>query len=492
MTIADKLKQIKQSTDAIKASASALTGEVQTDLTSIAIKLDTANPANATDILNMLGYTSTNAPELYNAFLNSLNKEEGASYQDDTSVLLPKLTLDENGAYKMRMEIFKDSTILTVPKGKYIVNGYIGYGSLFEGCTTLLWIPDLELLRSDSGTYSCSRMFVRCPSLRTVGNLKMKNCDNAYYMFQGCSNLESIASLDTSSITNTGLMFNGCTKLKSIPHFDTSNVTDMSSMFGECSSLESIPLLDTSNVTSMSTMFTSCSSLSTIPQLDTSNVTNMKSMFETCSTLKSIPQLNTSKVTNMNSIFKNCYELTSVPLLDYSSVTDMSNGFYYCRALTTAPDLNFESATNLGGLFSYSSELVTVGNLNTPKLTSISNLFVQCQKLEKIASIDVRSVTNASSMFSWYNSNTLKYVVFKNLGQSNLSSWDFTSIMNWGINDDKYPDARQSVIDTLITYSYDRASASMSACTVRLQSNIKSSLTEDEIAQITAKGFTIS
>ena len=37
-----------------------------------------------------------------------------------------------------------------------------------------------------------------------------------------------------------------------------------------------------------------------------------------------------------------------------------------------------------------------------------------------------------------------------------------------------------------------KASASMSACTVRLQSNIKSSLTEDEIAQITAKGFTIS
>ena len=492
MTIADKLKQIKQSTDAIKASATALTGEVQTDLTSIAIILDTANPANATDILNMLGYTSTNAPDLYNAFLNSLNKEEGASYANDTSVLLPKLTLDENGAYKMRMEMFKDSTILTVPKGKYIVNGYIGYGSLFEGCTTLLWIPDLELLRSDSNTYSCARMFVRCPSLRTVGNLKIKNCDNAYYMFQGCSNLESIASLDTSSVTNTGLMFNGCTKLKSIPHFDTSNVTDMSSMFGSCSALESIPLLDTSNVIYMPSMFTSCSSLSSIPQLDTSNVTSMKSMFDTCSTLKSIPQLNTSKVTDMSNMFKNCYELTSVPLLDYSSVINMSGGFYYCRTLTTAPDLNFESATNLTSLFSYSSELVTVGNLNTPNITSTSSIFNKCDKLEKIASIDVKSVTDTTSMFSWNTTNTLKYVVFKNLGQSYVTSWSFSNITNWGVNDDKYPDAKQSLIDSLITYSYDRASAGMSACRITLSATTKAQLTDDEITQITTKGYTIA
>lgn len=492
MTIADKLKQIKQSTDAIKASATALTGEVQTDLTSIAIILDTANPANATDILNMLGYTSSNAPDLYNAFLNSLNKEEGATYNNDTNVLLPKLTLDENGAYKMKMEMFKDSTILTVPKGKYITSSFTGFGSLFEGCTTLLWIPDLELLKSDSNTYSCARMFVRCPSLRTVGNLNMKGCTDAYYMFQGCSNLESIASLDTSNVTNMGLMFSGCSKLKAIPQLNTSSATDMTSMFGNCSALESIPLLDTSNVTYMPSMFTSCSSLSSIPQLDTSNVTTMKSMFETCSTLKSIPQLNTSKVTDMSSMFKNCYELTSVPLLDYSSVTNMSNGFNYCRTLTTAPDLNFASATNLTGLFSYSSELITVGNLNTPNITSISSMFNKCDKIEKIASIDVKSVTSTTSMFSYNSTSTLKYVVFKNLGQSSATSWDFSNIWNWGVNDDKYPDARQSLIDTLITYSYDRASVGMSACTIRLSSTTKKLLTDDEITQIATKGYTIA
>lgn len=446
MTIADKLKQIKQSTDAIKASATALTGEVQTDLTSIAIILDTANPANATDILNMLGYTSTNAPDLYNAFLNSLNKEEGASYKDDTTVLLPKLTLDENGVYVCKYQMFKNSTILTVPQGKYLgLNGMSpGYYEMFYGCRSLQWIPDLELLGNDYGdTYTCDGMFESCPSLMTVGNLNMKGCWDASGMFSGCSKLESIASLDTSNVTNMQRMFRFCLELKSIPQMDTSKVTNMSSMFSDCSKLESLP------------------------------------------------QLNTSKVTNMSYIFNGCSALTSVPQFDYSSVTNLSNGFGY-TGLTEVPDLNLESATNLQYLFQYDSALVTVGNLNTPKLTSIGYMFEKCDNLEKIASIDVQSVTNTYSMFGWYDAKALKYVVFKNLGQSSANSWSFTGLIHWGVNDDTYPDAKQSLIDSLITYSYDRASAGMSACTISLSANTKAQLTDDEITQIATKGYTIA
>lgn len=446
MTIANKLKQLKQSTDAIKASASALTGEVQTDLTSIATILDTANPANATDILNMLGYTSTNAPDLYNAFLYSLNKEEGTTYENNTSVLLPKLTLDENGVYKGDSNMFKNSTIITVPKGKYLVlNGNTpNYINMFNGCTSLLWIPDIELLGNDSyNTYNCNNMFQNCASLKTVGNLNMKGCTNAFYMFQGCENLESIASMDTS------------------------------------------------NVTSMNMMFQGCKSLISIPQLDTSNVTDMAYMFSSCSVLESIPQLNTSKVKGMNYIFQGC-ALSSIPQLDYSAVTSMNSGFSILTKITTVPDLNFESATSLRNLFESDSALVTVGNLNTPKLTSISSMFNYCNKLKKIASIDVRSVTDTSSMFSYNTTNALKYMVLKNLGQSSATSWSFSNITNWGVNDDNYPDARQSLIDTLITYSYDRASAGMSACTISLSANTKAQLTDDEITQIATKGYTIA
>lgn len=412
MTIADKLKQIKQSTDAIKASVTALTGEVQTDLTSIATELDKFNPA--TDLLAKLGYDSNTAPDLYNALVNSL--EERESYENNTSVLLPKLTLDENGVYTGKMYMFKNSTILTVPKGKY---SCISYSSMFQNCTSLLWIPDVEL-SSPSNDYSCNQMFSGCTALRTVGNLSAKGCNSAYYMFEGCTNLESIASLDTGNVTIMGYMFSGCKKLKSIPQLDTSNVTDMGRIFEDCSAL------------------------------------------------------------------------TSVPQLDYSSVTNMNYGFSSCTGLTTIPDLNLESATSLNSLFDACSNIITVGKLNTPKLLSLNAMFYNCKNLKKIESIDVQSVNNTASLAGYSNLPTLKYLVLKNLGQSNLSSWDFSRLTNWGVNDDTYTDAKQSLVDTLITYSYDRASAGMSACTVKLSSTTKALLTDDEITQIATKGYTIA
>ena len=415
MTIADKLKQIKQSTDAIKASVTALTGEVQTDLTSIATELDKFNPANATDMLNMLGYNSTNAPDLYNALLNSL--EERDTYENNTAVLLPKLTLDEGGVYRVTYKMFNGSTILTIPKGKY--NNNSGYNSMFQGCTSLLWIPDVEF-SSPSNDYPCNQMFSGCTALRTVGNLNTKGCNSAYHMFEGCTNLESIASLDTSNVKDMSRMFNGCKKLKSIPQLDTSNVK------------------------------------------------------------------------SMGTIFQNCSALTSVPQLDYSLVTDMNYGFSSCTGLTTIPDLNFESATSLNSLFANSSKIVTIGKLNTPKLLSLNAMFSSCNSLKKVESIDIQSVNNTANLAGYSNMPNLKYIVLKNLGQSALSSWDFSRIPDWGVNDATYIDAKQSLLDTLITYSYDRVSAGKGACTVKLHSKTKALLTEDEIAQITAKGFTIS
>ena len=61
----------------------------------------------------------------------------------------------------------------------------------------------------------------------------------------------------------------------------------------------------------------------------------------------------------------------------------------------------------------------------------------------------------------------------------------------WGIANDEVPDARQSLIDSLITYSFDRAAAGYSTQTWKLYKDVKALLTDDEIAQITAKGYTL-
>lgn len=92
----------------------------------------------------------------------------------------------------------------------------------------------------------------------------------------------------------------------------------------------------------------------------------------------------------------------------------------------------------------------------------------------------------------FYNCGRLRFILIKNLGKSTLATYDFSGATNWGVATTDIPDARQSLIDSLITYSHDRASNGMATVTIKLSANTKALLTEEEIAQITANGFTIS
>lgn len=223
-------------------------------------------------------------------------------------------------------------------------------------------------------------------------------------------------------------------------NIDTSNVTDMSDMFAY-SELYTIPLIDTSNVTNMSYMFEYCNNLTTIPLLNTSKVTNMRNMF-TYSGLHNIPLIDTSKVTNMRSMFQTCFNLDNIPLIDTSNVINMESMFYNCRRLTTIPQLDVS------------------------KVTTMAGMFTDCENLA--------------------------YLKLINLGAS--QQFTAISLSNCTLlgDDTKVAGARQALIDTFITYSYDRATAGYSACKIYLSTNTKALLTQDEIAQITAKGYTLA
>ena len=73
---------------------------------------------------------------------------------------------------------------------------------------------------------------------------------------------------------------------------------------------------------------------------------------------------------------------------------------------------------------------------------------------------------------------------------SSKTSYDFSGFTNWGVNGGGITDAKDSLIASLITYSADRSGGT--ACTLTLSTNTKNALTDDEKAQITAKGYTIA
>lgn len=146
--------------------------------------------------------------------------------------------------------------------------------------------------------------------------------------------------------------------------------------------------------------------------------------------------------------------------------------------------------TSLWYTFTNCYSLVELHITNSHKVTYYSNAFKEDKSLAYINAIDMSSATYMTSIF--YNCTKLAFIAITNLGKSSLATYDFSGATNWGVANEEIPDARQSLIDSLITYSYDRASNGMATATIKLSATTKALLTEEEIAQITNKGFTIA
>ena len=320
---------------------------------------------------------------------------------------------------------------------------------------------------------------------------------SAYRLYSGDTKIVFAPNIDTSNVDNMNGMFYGCSRLTSVPLFDTSKVTSIGNMFYGCTSITSVPLFDTSKVNSIGSMFDGCISLKSVPLFDTSNVTSMIQTFVNCYSLTSVPEFNTSNVTRMTNMFNGCSNITSVPLFDTSNVKEMSYMFDGCSRITTVPSFNTSNVTEMACMFRYCSSLTSVPELDTSNVSNFNNIFNGCDNLKTIEGISFKSFSDSTMRYSYlvgYSNNTsIRKAVFKDIGyQSTAVQFNTGCISNWGVNTDEIPDARQSLIDSLITYSFDRASAGYPTCTITLSTNTKALLTEDEKAQIAAKGFTIA
>ena len=257
-----------------------------------------------------------------------------------------------------------------------------------------------------------------------------------------------------------------------IPHLDIrSQGRDMSNMFYSCSGLTSLDLsgFDTSAVTSMGEMFNGCKGLTSLDLsgFDTSAVTSMVSMFCDCRSLTSLDlsSFDTSAVTSMASMFFGCSSLTSLDVtgLDTSAVTDMSSMFSSCSSLTSldVTGLDTSAVMYMGEMFSGCSSLTSLdlSGFDTSAVTYMGNIFSGCSGLTSLI---------------------LGPNFFKT---PNVTMVNFSYSTKW-IND--------TVVTSLVTNSYDRATAGLRTMTLKLSANTKASLTDEQKAAITAKGYTIA
>ena len=343
----------------------------------------------------------------------------------------------------------------------------------FSSSTSLIDIPQLDT----SNFTSFSGMFNNCISLNVDREVifnatKATNFNNMFYK---SGYIKKVTFTNTSGVTNFNNMFY-YSRVNEVSGIDftnrkvPSNANDLPFNYSHIQTISNVKAPEDAVY-----LFRGAKNLKNIYNLDTSNTTNFDEMFYECRGLQQIPEINTSKGTNFRYMFYKCYNITSLPQLDISSGTNFSYMFYECSSLTSIPQLDTSNGTDL------------------------SSMFYGCKKLNKITGISLKSL-NTNINYTYFNYYTeapsIRFALFKDFGTgSSCTSADFSYWTNWGVEDETIPlsaGARQSLIDTLITYSYDRATAGYSTCTVTLSTNTKALLTQDEIAQITAKGYTLA
>ena len=199
---------------------------------------------------------------------------------------------------------------------------------------------------------------------------------------------------------------------------------------------------------------------------------------------------------NFNScpnLFRSCARLTSIPDWDWSKNTNYEGSFYGCASLPESElgKLSFLSATHMSNAFSYCTQItemtLTGGNFASGKILGFSNVFRGCSRLERLDMSDL-DPSNISSFDNWLSGTSVKWAKINNIGKRSAAVLQRFECP-WGDGGDEN---RETVLWSLRDHSFDRAAAGFGKFTLYLSETTKGLLTEDEIAAITAKGFTIA
>lgn len=233
---------------------------------------------------------------------------------------------------------------------------------------------------------------------------------------------------------------------------------------------------------------------------------SLKSLFEGCDNLSDLTYSGLtidSDVTDASSCFQKCSQLTTVPDLFNGAQTGLTNLSYMfsdCFNMTTI-DLSswkFGQVTNMKFMFSGCSNAKTIDitGIDTSQMTSTSDMsyiFNGCSGLVRIrGAIDLIGMNLTGLPSLGYVVNSLTTITYKNLGSNpqiaSLDLYPDDCYAQWGLGDEE---SKQSFIDSVLTYSYDRAANGLPTLELTMRQEQKALLTEEQIAAIQAKGYTI-
>lgn len=232
---------------------------------------------------------------------------------------------------------------------------------------------------------------------------------------------------------------------------------------------------------------------------------SLESLFQGCNNLSDITCSGLtidSNVTSATYCFKGCYQLTTVPDLFNGAQTGLTNlNYMFQDCKMTTIDLSswkFGQVTSMRNMFRDCDNTITIDitGIDTSQMTSTSNMFNMCYGCYNLirirGAIDLIGMNPTALPDLGYGVDVLTTITYKNLGSnSTIASLDLHSgnYTQWALGDEE---SKQSFIDSVLTYSYDRAANGLTTLELIMRPEQKALLTEEQITAIQAKGYTIS
>lgn len=342
---------------------------------------------------------------------------------------------------------------------------------------------------------SLANKFARDTQLLRFPKMDTSKCTNFGGCCSGCTNLEEIPEdIDFSAATNLASAFCNGPRLKRFPGGNTSKCTSFAYFLQYIGNPEEDTLtyygdIDTSNATNLCNMFYGHGNLVRYPStIDMRKCTKARQMFHFNYSLTpdNMPTfIPPEQPCDASFMFNGCRSLTVLPLEgDFSWAKSLTFAFEYV-GVVHAGDLDASGAQDMVRIFSGPS-LLTVGTVTLP---------ADADKVWLNNGREFNAGGIYESAFKKDAPKNLRQITFRNLGNILAAEGNTATAANlyiyfpaWGSVDEA---ARQSLVDSLLTYSIDRTARGWGACRVYLPAAVIARLTDEEKAAITAKGYSL-
>ncbi|MDE6009825.1 MAG: pyocin knob domain-containing protein [Muribaculaceae bacterium] len=231
--------------------------------------------------------------------------------------------------------------------------------------------------------------------------------------------------------------------------------------------------------------------LTRIPPLNSANLKILN--FSGGSYIRHIHDLDLPEATKV--CMKDCSRLVYAPRICAPKATDISNLFNGCTSLRVIPEMFFGSVTNAEAAFKNCTALEYLPEIDLSQANNIKELLYGSRKLRRIERIKLGSFLTVSGMENVFYSpgafTNARYIVIEGIGHSGpVNTLDLSNLVVWGAGSEEN---RRSLVSSLVELSYDRTCMTgWGTQTISLNSTVKARLTAEEIARITARGFTLA